>query len=75
MSKGRRFELTISVWLNEDEELPLTFTEWIGRAFAIDTSILHATPTTLERVVEARHPPAEDVVMRRQMIRTRNIYQ
>lgn len=75
----RRFELTISVWVPEYVELPKTFGDWIERAFGIDQSNLPATPTQLERVVETRHPPAEDIVERRAHHRimgaTKSLYQ
>lgn len=62
MVTGRYFELTIGVHLWEDEELPRTFNEWMERAGFV---IPGASPTTLKRVVEVRHPPAPDVIERR----------
>jgi hypothetical protein len=66
MSRGRRFELTIGVFLPEEAELPVTFRDWIDVA-----GLCHggASPTTLERVVETNHPPASDVVGRRRQRR------
>jgi hypothetical protein len=58
----RRFELTISVWGPDDDYLPETFQDWIELAgFTVDG----ASPTVLERVVECKHPPAEDIIERR----------
>ena len=58
----RRFELTISVWIPKDRDLPTTFNDWITAA---GLRAEGSTPTTLERVVETRHPPAKDIVERR----------
>jgi hypothetical protein len=73
----RRFELTISVWIPKDAELPETFGDWVYAAFGI--RVEHASPTQLERVVEARHPPAKDIVERREGERkrkhSRSLYQ
>lgn len=61
----RRFELTISVYLSVGAPLPETFREWLERATGVDLSDGPATPTSLERVVEPRHPPADDVIAKR----------
>lgn len=58
----RRFELTISVWVDDEYPLPFSFNEWIEAA---GLQMDGATPTQLMRVVETRHPPAEDIVERR----------
>lgn len=61
----RRFELTVSVWYPKHAELPETFRDWVDVAFGTDGMDLPASGTRLERVVETRHPPAEDVVAKR----------
>lgn len=58
----RRFELTIGVYVGDEQELPSNFNEWIEQA---GLTAEGATPTTLHRVVEVRHPPAEDVIEKR----------
>lgn len=73
----RRFELTISVWVPRDAPMPETFADWVERAFGVDQATLPASATLLERVVECRHPPADDLVARRVQARegkTKGVY-
>jgi hypothetical protein len=62
----RRFELTIGVFLGDDEPLPETFRDWIDVA---GLNYEGASPTTLERVIETAHPPKEDVIEKRKSTR------
>ena len=58
----RLFELTIQVYVGDEQELPETFNEWAEQAgFEVPGS----SPTRLERIVEVRHPPAGDVIEKR----------
>ncbi len=59
----RRFELTISDHCPDDVPVPETFNDWIEFLFGF--RVEGARTATLERVVEVRHPPAEDIVARR----------
>lgn len=61
-AQGRYFELTLGVFLWEGEDLPVTFQDWIKRA---NLGGEGASTTTLNRVVELRHPPAKDIIARR----------
>lgn len=65
----RLFELTMTVYLPLTGDLPITFGDWIERAFGIDQREIGASPTTLNRVVELRYPLAPDVIERREGIK------
>jgi hypothetical protein len=60
----RRFELTIGVFVRDDEPLPDSFRDWIELA-----GLCHegASPTTLERVVETAYPLKKDVIQKRRL--------
>lgn len=60
----RKFELTISVFA-PDEGIPNSFREWLDLAFGLEGVEMGASPTTLERIVEVKHPLNNDVIERR----------
>lgn len=62
----RHFELTVGVFVGDDEPIPNTFNQWITLA---GLAIVGSSPTTLERVVETRYPLSRDVVDKRRGLR------
>lgn len=61
----RLFEVTMGVYLPVDAPLPHDLRGWLERATGADLADVSAVPTILERVVEKRYPPSEDVVRMR----------